>query len=80
MYGAVGQPHTVVNERLHRHELGVLFFAQSQDEQDRAAIIIVMGILQIGFRSTKILQNQNLGYQDKKQISADRDILRVSKV
>jgi hypothetical protein len=45
LYGAVGQPHTVVNERIHRHEFGVLFFAQSQDEQDRAAIIIVMGIL-----------------------------------
>ena len=71
--------HNVVNVRLHRHEFGVsILLAQSQDEQDRAAIIIVMGILQIGFKSAEILPNQNLGYQDKKQISADRDILRVS--
>ncbi|MGD9225913.1 MAG: hypothetical protein PVF26_05375 [Desulfobacterales bacterium] len=31
--GTHGHPHTVVNERLHRHALGVSFFAPSQDEQ-----------------------------------------------
>jgi len=41
-----GRPaHTIINERLHRHEFGVSFFAQSQDEQGRAAVFILMGIL-----------------------------------
>jgi len=29
-----GRPaHTIINERFHRHEFGVSFFAQPQDEQ-----------------------------------------------
>jgi hypothetical protein len=37
--------HTIINERLHQYEFGVSFFAQSQDDQDRAAVFILMGIL-----------------------------------
>jgi hypothetical protein len=49
--GTYGHPHTVGNERLQRHEFGVSFFAQSQDEQDRAAIIWFLLLMQkkIGF-------------------------------
>jgi hypothetical protein len=72
--GTHGHPHTAVNERLHRHEYGVSFFVQSQDEQDRAAFMLKWEISNVGITDMKRMYNFWEGFKSNDKLERLHDI------